>query len=582
MMQTLQGIAVSPGVAIGEALVIDNERFRIPKRFVDRDVVEQELLRLDRAMDAVADEIEHNRVTVAERLGDQYAAIFAAHLSMLRDPVLREKLTARIREQHFSPEYAVSHVLRGYAKVFSELNSAYMAERAQDIFDLERSLLRSLLGLRREELSHLTSPVVLLAHDLTPGEAARLNPRFVLGFVTEVGGPGGHTAIVAKALEIPAIVGTGRFLTEVSAGEQVIVDGDLGRLILRPDESTLANCQREVQHHHTLVQRLESLRDLPAQMADGERIFLGANIEFPHEVEACVRRGADGVGLYRTEFLYLGSDSEPTEEDHFQAYSQVLQAMSGRPVVIRTLDLGADKMGRLPRAEEEHNPFLGLRSIRLSLRNLPLFRIQLRAVLRASVLGDLRLMFPMISTLDELRQARHVLREVMDDLRREQIPFNEHLAVGMMVEVPSAVVMLDRFLREVDFISIGTNDLVQYTLAVDRSNKEVADLYQNGDPAVLTLIAQALQSARRANVPVSACGQMSGVPCYALLLIGLGIRGLSVPPGAVPEIKQLCRSVPLKRCESIAERVLEMESAREIDAYLKDEIRKLVPELVLS
>ena len=581
MMQTLQGIAVSPGVAIGEALIIDTERFRIPRRFVVRDVVDDELRRLDRAVESVAGHIEQNRDTVSKRLGQQYGAIFTAHLSMLRDPQLIEELHGKVREDHFSPEYAVSCVLRRYAKVFQELDNPYLAERAHDIYDLQRSLLGSLLGRRREELAQLTSPVIVLAHDLTPSETARLNPRFVLGFVTELGGPGGHTAIVAKAQEIPAIVGAGQFLSDVSGGNQIIVDGDQGKVVVEPDEATVDQYIQERERHRSIAVQLQTIHDLPAETLDGVRIHLGANIEFPSEIAACLHRGADGIGLYRTEFLYLAGDTEPTEEDHYAAYSQVIRAMDGRPVVIRTLDLGADKMGQSPRAEEENNPFLGMRSIRLSLRNPPLFRTQLRAVMRASVLGPMRLMFPMISTLDELRRAKEVLADVMDGLEEEGLEFDPKPQIGMMVEVPSAVVLIDRFVREVDFVSIGTNDLVQYTLAVDRSNKEVADLYQSGDPAVLRLIDQTARAARAAGIPVSACGQMSGLPRYAMLLMGLGVHSLSVPPSALLEIKKLCRSVSLAHCESIAARVLAMDTAREVDSFLTDELRKLVPDLVI-
>ena len=580
-MQTLQGIAVSPGVAIGEALVIDNEGFRIPRRFVMRDVVEDEVGRLRKALDSVAVEIGRNRDAISEKLGDEYGAIFAAHLQMLRDRRMNDELLALIREQHFSPEYAVSRVFRRYAKIFQELSDNHLAERAHDIFDLERRLLVCLLGERREELSHITSPVIVLAHNLTPSETAMLDPEFVLGFVTEIGGAGGHTAIVAKGLEIPAVVGTGSFLTDVSGGELAIVDGDLGRVILQPDDETIARYRHEVEEHRSLAVRLESLRDLPAETLDGTGVLLLANIEFPREVQACIDRGANGVGLYRTEFLYLGTDVEPTEEEHYNAYCQVLQAMVDRPVVFRTLDLGADKLGQLPTHEEERNPFLGLRSIRLSLRNLPQFRTQLRAILRASVLGTARIMFPLVSTLQELRQAKMVVADTMEDLEEAGVEFDRQIQIGMMVEVPAAVVLLDRFLSEVDFISIGTNDLIQYALAVDRSNNEVADRYQASDPAVLRLLKMSLEAAEKAGIPASVCGQMSGEASYTMLLLGLGLRVLSVPPSAVPEIKQICRKVSMTQCLEVAQRALAMESAREIDAYLREELRRVVPELAL-
>jgi phosphotransferase system enzyme I (PtsI) len=578
-VKKLQGIAVSPGVAIGEALVMDAEGFRIPRRFVSRDAVEDELERLDKAIGAASAEMASHRDAVAGELGAQCAAIFDAHLQMLQDSRLRSELDEMIRHRHYSPEYAVSRTLRRYAQVFQRLESAHLAERATDIFDIEKRLLRHLLGLRREGIGHLTSPVLVLAHNLTPSETANLDCRYVRGFVTEVGGPGSHTAIVAEALEIPAVVGTGPFLAEVSGGERVIIDGDQGLVIVRPDEETLARYRREVEENRTAAVRLQSLRDLPAVTADGTRIPLYGNIEFPYEVEHCVDRGADGIGLYRTEFLYLGSEIEPTEDYHYRAYSQVVRAMGDKPVTIRTFDLGADKVPSLPPPEDERNPCLGLRSIRLALRNLTMFRTQLRAILRASVLGNLQVMFPLISTLLELRQAKMVLGVVMDDLDEHGIQFNRQIPVGMMVEVPSAVIMIDRFVEEVDFLSIGTNDLIQYTLAVDRSNKDVVGMYNPADPAVLRLISMSLKAAAQKPVPISMCGQMSGNPIYTMLLLGLGLRQFSVSPLALPEIKHICRQVSIPQCEAVLQRVLTMENARDITNFLREELKKRVPGL---
>lgn len=578
-MQRLQGIAVSPGVAIGEALVMDNEGFRIPRRFVARDAVEDELERLHQAIRDAGAEIERNRDTVARQLGDQCAAIFSAHLQILHDPHLNAELEKMVREKKFSPEYAVSRALRRYAKVFQQLDSRYLAERANDIFDIEKRLLRVLLGTRREELSQLTSPVLVLAHNLTPSETANLDRKYVRGFVTEVGGPGSHTAIVAEALEIPAVVGTGDFLTDVSGGERVIIDGDQGLVVLNPDDETLRHYQQQVEQRRTQAVKLESLRDLPAETLDGTRICLLGNIEFPYEVTLCLERGSDGVGLYRTEFLYLGSDVEPTEDVHFEVYDAVVRAMQNRPVVIRTLDLGADKLPGLAQGDDERNPVLGLRSLRLSLRNLPLFRTQLRAILRVSSLGDVRIMFPMVTTLVELRQAKMILADVMEDLQENGIHFNRDIKVGMMVEVPSAVMMMDRFVDEVDFFSIGTNDLIQYTLAVDRSNKDVADLYTAADPAVIRLIDMAIRTANEHSVPINLCGQMSGSTTYTMLLAGLGLRSFSVRPAAIPEIKRVCRSVTIEQCEAVADRVRSMDCARDIKIYLKEELHKVVPEM---
>ena len=579
-MQKLQGIAVSPGVSIGEALVMDTEGFRIPRRFVARDAVIDELERLDKAIAAAAAEIAHHRETVSAELGDKYGAIFEAHLQMLQDARLRAELEEMIRQRHYSPEYAVSRILRRYAQVFQRLESSYLAERANDIFDIEKRLLRHLLGRRREGIANLASPVLILAHNLTPSETANLDRRFVRGFVTEIGGPGSHTAIVAEALEIPAVVGTGPFLTDVSGGELAIIDGDKGLVILQPDEETLASYRHEAEELRIQASKLEPLRDLHAETVDKVRIELLGNIEFPYEVDHCVDRGADGVGLYRTEFLYLGAEIEPTEEVHFQAYSRVVQAMGQKPVVIRTFDLGADKVPNMAAPEDERNPCLGLRSIRLALRNLPLFRTQLRAILRATALGNIQIMFPLVSTLLELRQAKMVLADVMEDLQEHNIPFNRNVPVGMMVETPASVMMIDHFVEVVDFLSIGTNDLIQYTLAVDRSNKDVVGLYNPADPAVLKLIAMAIEAADRKGVPISMCGQMSGSPLYTMLLLGMGLRRFSVSPSSIPEVKNLCRSVTLAECQAVAERVKMMENARDVRSYLKEEVKKYVREII--
>jgi len=578
-MLKLQGIAVSPGVTIGEALVLDSEGFRIPRRFVERSAVDTELARLAHAIGETAGEMERNRDAIRAELGEQYAAIFEAHLAMLHDEKLQQELQTAVRDRNWWPEYAVSRTLRRYAKVFQSLDN-HISQRAHDIYDIEKSLLRNLLGQRRETLAAISQPVIVLAHNLTPSETATLDRRFVKGFATELGGPGSHTAIVAEGLEIPAVVGVGPFLADVSGGEPVILDGNQGLVILQPDEETIARYRQELEAAQTVAAQLKEIRDLPAETTDGVRIQLTGNIEFPTEAEQCLARGCDGIGLYRTEFLYLASRTEPTEEDHYAAYAEVVQAMAGRPVVIRTLDLGADKMHSRLNIEEERNPCLGLRSIRLSLRQLPMFRTQLRAILRASALGDVRVMFPLISTIVELRQARMVLADVMEDLAEHGIAFNRKMPVGMMVETPAAVMMLDIFIKEVDFVSIGTNDLIQYTLAVDRGNKDVADLYNACDPAVLRLLRRSLDVAREAGVPANVCGQMSGSVMFTQLRLGLGLRQLSVPPSAIPEVKQVCRSVSVAECRLIAEKALAMDGAREVKAYLRDQLRRRLAQAV--
>ncbi|MEC7500668.1 MAG: phosphoenolpyruvate--protein phosphotransferase [Planctomycetota bacterium] len=579
-MQTLQGIAVSPGVAIGEALVIDNEGFRIPQRFVARDAVQAEIRRLTDAIAGADKEIAANRDTVTEQLGKHYGAIFGAHLKMLHDSRLRREIESMIRQKHYSPEYAVSRTMRRYAKVFQSLDNAFMKERSQDIFDIEKRLLKHLLQDRREDVSQLSSPVVLLAHNLTPSETANLNRKYALGFVTEAGGPGSHTAIVAEAMRLPAVVATGPFLTDVSGGDLVIIDGNLGRVILQPDEETVAKYRYEAEEHRSVEARLKSFATKAAETSDGERIQLSGNIEFPYEVEQCQAGGADGIGLYRTEFLYLNAKKEPTEATHYKAYRKVLIAMSDKPVCVRTLDLGADKLVDDANPGDEKNPVLGLRSIRLTLRNVPLFRTQLRAILRASALGKVQIMFPLITTLKELRQAKMLLTDVMEDLEESKIDFDRNIKVGIMVEVPATALMLERFLDEVDFVSIGTNDLIQYTLAVDRSNKDVASMYTASEPAVLRLIRMSIQAADRVNKPVNVCGQMSGNILYTMLLLGFGLRRFSVPPASILEIKKVISSVNIKQCQRLARRAMSMEHSQEIRNYLKEELRKQVPELV--
>jgi phosphotransferase system enzyme I (PtsI) len=581
-MIKLQGIAVSPGVAIGDAFVMGAEGFRIPKHFVLKDAVDEELRRFRGALQSAEAEIAQNRDSVAQELGPKYADIFQAHIQILCDPKLVGEIEDLVREKMFSPEHAVSVTIRKYADIFRRLDSNYLAERIQDIYDIEKRLLRLLLGIKREGLNALTAPVLVLASNLSPSETANLNREFVKGFVTELGGPGGHTAILAAALEIPAIVGAGSFLNEVSGGDTVIIDGDSGTIIIQPDEETIHHYHTQRQKRSAFVSSLDMLREEEAVTTNGTKIELLGNIEFPHEAAHCLSRGAEGIGLYRTEFLYLAIDKNyiPNEEDHYEAYSRVVLAMEGRPVTIRTCDLGADKMPQVARPMDERNPFLGLRSIRLSLRNVQMFKQQLRAILRSSVHGQLRIMFPLISNLVELRQAKMILADVREELEEEGISFDKDIPVGMMVEVPSAVMLIDQFAREVDFFSIGTNDLIQYTLAVDRSNKDVSVLFNSEDPAVLRMIQKTIEAADREEIPVCLCGQMSSNSLYTMLLIGLGLRSFSCSPSVLSEIKKVCRSVDLAHCQEIAQQALQMDCARDIRSLLRERLRTMVPELV--
>ncbi len=581
-MEIKRGIAVSPGVAIGPALVLDTEGFRIPQRFVPVTEVNEEIARLQQALAAAAAQTNETQQAVTAKLGGQYGAIFSAHALLLSDPGLLREIETLIRTQHFAAEYAVTRVMRRFAKAMEGIDDSYLSARISDLFDIEKRILTNLLGQRREQLHHLSESVIVLAHDLTPSETATLDTARVHGFATEAGGRTSHTAIVAGVLEIPAVVGLGKFVTDVSGGDVVIVDGNRGILILNPDEETLERYEQTRSQMQSFESGLTELRDLPAVTRDGVQVHLYGNIEFPHEAAHCLERGAEGVGLYRTEFLYLDKKSDPTEAEHFDAYLTVLKALGPtRPVVIRTLDLGADKF--LPRSEvghHERNPFLGLRSVRLCLRNLTLFKTQMRAILRASASGDVRIMFPMISTLLELRQCKMILAEVKEDLEDEGIAFNPNLPIGTMIEVPSAAILAEQFAREVDFFSIGTNDLVQYTLAADRNNEAVASIYNPGDPAVLRLIDIVVRAGCKFKITVNVCGEMSGEPQYTMLLLGLGLRQLSATPHNIPEIKKIIRSVTLAESVAVTQEAMRLETARDVNNYLREQTRRIFPEVL--
>ncbi len=580
-MELKRGIPVSPGVAIGPALVLDAEGFRIPEQVVGNDLLEGEVVRFERAIAEATREAEESQATITAKLGKQYGAIFGAHAAVLQDPVFLREVKQLIRQHGNSAEYAISRVIRRHIKAWQSLERGDFASRASDLFDIEKLLLRHLLGEKREQLQQLKKPVVVLAQDLTPSETATLDPKMVLGCVTEAGGRASHTALLLGQLGIPAVVGVGTLLTDVSGGDEVIVDGTRGNIILKPDAETRVRYEQTRQSFQAFETELGQLRDLPAMTIDNVRAHLYGNIEFPQEATQCVERGAEGVGLYRTEFLYLDKQTDPTETEHLEAYLTVLRLLGPRPVVIRTLDLGADKFLHIADPNRhERNPFLGLRSVRLCLRNLPLFKTQMRAILRASAFGDVRIMFPMVSTLLELRQCKMILAEVKEDLEEERIPFNRNIPVGTMIEVPSAALLSHQMAKEVDFFSIGTNDLVQYTLAADRTNEAVASLYNPADPAVLRLIELVLSAAEQHNVEVSICGEMSGEPIYTMLLLGMGLRRLSVTPHNIPEIKKVIRSITIEEAKEVAREAMQFETARDVTNYLREQTRRILPEVI--
>jgi phosphotransferase system enzyme I (PtsI) len=458
------------------------------------------------------------------------------------------------------------------------MSDSHLAARAADVRDIEARILGHLIGQRPKSFQDdLSAPSLVLAQDLSPSEAAGLDPQRVLGFATEAGGRASHTAIVAAALEIPAVVGLGRFLDLVRQSRMAIIDGDEGLVILDPDEPTQTRYRAAADERAARFQILSQEADLPAETLDSTRVDLWGNIEFTSEVEACLRRGAVGVGLFRTEFLFLNAELSPSEDQQYQVYADTIRALRGRPIIIRTLDLGADKLEKYRgRGYFEANPFLGLRSLRLSLHDPGLFRTQLRAILRASTLGDTRILFPLVSTLAELHQARAILRDVIKELVAEGHSVRENLPVGIMVEVPAAALMADHLAKEVDFFSIGTNDLIQYTLAVDRTNETVAELYSAADPSVLRLIAMVVEAARANEIEVTVCGAMGGDPIYTMLLLGLGLRQLSMPPHQLPEIRRVIRSVRIETARAIAAEAVRLETAQSVTALLEDALRQAV------
>ncbi|MHC4222135.1 MAG: phosphoenolpyruvate--protein phosphotransferase, partial [Planctomycetota bacterium] len=504
--------------------------------------------------------------------------IFAVHLRFLRDRSLRKKITDLIHAELVTAEYGVSKTLREIAAHFTRVKDTYISERAADIYDIERRLLRKLLGRRREDVESLTEEVVIVARELSPTQTAGFNRDFVKGLATEAGGRTSHTAIVARSLGIPAVVALEDLTETIGGGDTVIIDGNHGIVIINPDNETIVQYEERLREFAELGHKLDGLRKKPALTRDGVEITMLGNIEFPDEAEMVIEKGGVGIGLYRTEFLYLNNPTEPTEEEHYQAYSETISVFKQRPIIIRTLDLGADKYTQSQRFAPEPNPFLGLRSIRFCLQNLMMFKTQLRAILRASVLGDVKVMFPLITNLQELMQAKMILRDVMEDLDEDGIAYNREINVGIMVETPSAALIAPLLARNVDFFSIGTNDLTQYTLAVDRGNEKVSTLYSSVDPAVLRLIRTIIQDSHRAQIDLSLCGEMASEPEYVMLLLGMGVRTFSLAPPMIPEIKQIIRSVTVGQCNNVARKVLSMNSERQITSFLRNATRKILPE----
>lgn len=577
-MEIIKGIPVSPGIVIGRIFVLDNDLARVPRRTVPPEQVPDQLDRLRDALAVSIAELERVHQDARREMGEEAAKIFLFHLGMLRDRNLIEPMRKSIEESRVTAEYAVCSTFRALSDKFAQMPDSAFTTKVNDLQDLSERILEKLIGERRAELDLAEEDTVVVARDLTPSQTVGFNRTHVVAIATDLGGRTGHTSIVARALGLPAVVGCRTLLDKATSGQTIIVDGDRGRVILDPTDEQIAQFSATLEQQRTYRLSLHELSGLPNITQDGVHIELLGNIEFPEEVAGLLSAGAEGVGLYRTEFLYLARAVEPSEEDHFRAYRACVEALGGKPLVIRTLDLGADKYTQQRADSPERNPFLGLRSIRYCLRSLPMFKRQLRALARASAHGPIKIMFPLVTNIAEFRQARFLFNDVLEDLEEQGVPFDRSIPIGMMVEVPAAAIMAAAFAREADFFSIGTNDLVQYTLAVDRTNEQVASYFTPMHPAVMRLIREVVKAARRNDTPVSCCGESAGELEFSLLLIGLGVRTLSVSSPVMPNLKRLVRSVTITQCERIARTALTFDSDTQVAGYLRDRARRIVPE----
>ncbi len=565
----LEGRGVSPGVAIGRAVCIETRGGEVYRFPLAEAAVEGEVARLGEAVERARQELKATEARARRELGDQLVAIFGAQALLLEDRALLGRTEARIRDERVNAEWAVHKTAEELAERFEQLEHARFRERGDDLRDVTRLLLRSLQGVAHHELEELEGDVVIVAHDLTPSEAVRLGRQRVAGFALETGGPTSHTAIIARDLCIPLVTGLAGVTRLVTDDDPVIVDGERGRVVLHPAAADLDRYRRRRRRRAAREARLLETRSEPCVSRDRVAVQLMANIDLPEEIDEAVRYGATGIGLYRSEFLYIeSSPGLPTEEDHLRTYRRLLDAVHPHPVVIRTFDLGGRKLAREVMETEEDNPVLGLRGIRLTLGRPEVFESQLRALLRAGVGRNLGVMLPMVSTLEEVRQFRELAGRVRAQLAAEGIEHTPRLRLGVMIEVPSAALIADHLAAEVDFFSLGTNDLIQYSMAVDRNNEHVGYLYRPLHPAILRMIRFVVDSAQQAGIEVSMCGEMAADPRYTALLLGLGLRQLSVSSRAIPEIKSRIRELSVAELGPVTERCLKLASAADVEAEL--------------
>ncbi|GGE69524.1 phosphotransferase system enzyme I (PtsI) [Priestia taiwanensis] len=566
-MFNIKGIAASSGIAIAKAYRLENPELVIEKKAVSDAAAE--IARLEDAIAKSHVELEAIRNHANAELGADKAAIFEAHLLVLNDPELVNPVKDKITSENVNAEFAMNEVAQMFVSMFESMDNEYMKERAADIRDVTKRVLAHILGVHFANPATISEEVVIIAEDLTPSDTAQLNRKYALGFTTDIGGRTSHSAIMARSLEIPAVVGTKEVTSKIENGVMVIVDGLDGEVIVDPTEDVIRQYEEKKAKFEAQKTEWAKLKNEPTVSKDGQHVELVANIGTPNDVEGVMNNGGEGVGLYRTEFLYMGRDNFPTEEEQFEAYKAVLEGLSGKPVVVRTLDIGGDKELSYLHLPKEMNPFLGYRAIRMCLDQQDIFRTQLRALLRASVYGDLKIMFPMIATLDEFRAAKAVLEEEKAKLVAEGTQVSDSIEVGMMVEIPASAVIADLFAKEVDFFSIGTNDLIQYTMAADRMNEQVSYLYQPYNPAILRLVKMVIDAANKEGKWAGMCGEMAGDELAIPLLLGLGLHEFSMSATSILPARTQIAKLSKVEMEELAAKALNMSTAEEVVELVK-------------